>query len=83
MVPLVASLVPVLLAFALIALAYDGVFTARRLAQVGAAALLMGPVAMTLLGFAGWLLMVALAVGMLTLYAAHRREPLVGLAARE
>jgi hypothetical protein len=50
---------------------------------VGAAALLVGPVAMTLLGFAGWLLMVALAVGMLTLYAAHRGEPLVGLAARE
>ena len=83
MVPLLAALVPILLAFTLIALAHDGDLRPRRMAQVLGAAVLAGPVAMTLLGFGGWLLMVALSVAALTAYALRRVHTGVGLAVRE
>lgn len=72
MLDVVATLVPVFLAFALIALAHDGEFTPRRTAQVTVAAIVAGPVAMALLGFTGWLLLVTLGVAALTAYAARR-----------
>ena len=78
MIDVVATFVPVFLAFALIALAHDGDFTPRRTAQVAVAAVVAGPVAMELLGFAGWLLLVTLAVAALTAYAARRAGAPVG-----
>ena len=83
MVPLIAALVPILLAFTLIALAHDGDLRPRRMAQVFLAAIVAGPVAMTLLGFGGWLLMVALSVGALPAYALRRGATGLGLATRE
>ena len=78
MLTFVATFVPVLLAFALIALAHDGTFTPRRTAQVTVAAIVAGPVMMSLLGFSGWLLLVTLAVAALTAYAARRTGAPVG-----
>jgi hypothetical protein len=83
MVPLLAALVPILLAFTLIALAHDDELRPRRMAQVLGGAIIGGPVAMTLLGFGGWLLMVALSVAALTAYAARRHEAAFRLTARE
>ena len=83
MVPLIASLVPILLAFTLIALAHDGDLHPRRMGQVLAAAIVAGPVAMTLLGFGGWLLMVALSVAALTAYALRRAQAGIRVPARE
>ena len=70
-------------AFTLIALAHDGDLRPRRMLQVLAAAVVAGPLAMMLLGFGGWLLMVALSVGALTAYALRRQEAGIGLPARE
>lgn len=78
-----AQLVPPLLALTLIALARDGAFAPRRMAQVTVAAVVVGPVAASVLGFVGWLLMVALGVGALTAFAVWRQTPGVGLLTRE
>jgi hypothetical protein len=78
-----AQLVPPLLALTLIALARDGVFTPRRMVQVALAAMALGPVAASVLGLVGWLLMVTFGVGALTAIALWRNSPGVGLLTRE
>ena len=83
MVLVVAELAPPLLALTLIALAHDGALHPRRLAQVALAAIALGPIAASLLGFVGWLLMVTLGVAALAAYAAYRRAPGFRLLSRE
>jgi hypothetical protein len=78
-----AQLVPPLLALTLIALARDGAFAPRRMVGVAAAAAVLGPLAASVLGFVGWLLMITVGVGALTAFAVWRHSPGVGLLTRE
>ncbi len=83
MAPLLAF-IPVALALTLIALAHDGgTLTRTRAAQVAATAMVAGPVLIELVGFIGWLCLVALAVTGLTTYAALRQQPGVAFLGRE